>query len=50
MSKILLVDDREDNLVSIETLLEHDGYQLVKANSGRQALKILLNEYDFRSY
>src|SRR5690606_3278904 len=45
--KILLVDDREDNLLSIETILETDGYQLVKANSGRQALKILLNEYDF---
>lgn len=47
MTKILLVDDREDNLFSIETILEHDGYQFVKANSGRQALKILLQEYDF---
>jgi light-regulated signal transduction histidine kinase (bacteriophytochrome) len=45
--KILLVDDREDNLLSIETILESDGYQFVKANSGRQALKILLNEFDF---
>jgi light-regulated signal transduction histidine kinase (bacteriophytochrome) len=45
--KILLVDDREDNLLSIETILEPDGYTFVKANSGRQALKILLNEYDF---
>ncbi|MFZ6009213.1 MAG: response regulator, partial [Bacteroidota bacterium] len=45
--KILLVDDREDNLLSIETLLEPDGYKFVKANSGRQALKILLTEYDF---
>jgi signal transduction histidine kinase len=45
--KILLVDDREDNLLSIETILEQDGYRFVKANSGRQALKILLNEYDF---
>lgn len=45
--KILLVDDREDNLLSIETILETDGYQLVKANSGRQALKILLKEFDF---
>lgn len=31
----------------METILEPDGYQLVKANSGRQALKILLNEFDF---
>lgn len=45
--KILLVDDREDNLFSIETILETDGYEFVKANSGRQALKILLKEYDF---
>src|SRR6476660_1309180 len=45
--KILLVDDREDNLLSIETILEKDGYRFVKANSGSQALKILLNEYDF---
>jgi signal transduction histidine kinase len=45
--KILLVDDREDNLLSIETILEPDGYRFVKANSGRHALKILLNEYDF---
>ncbi len=45
--KILLVDDREDNLFSMETILESDGYQLIKANSGRQALKILLVEFDF---
>jgi signal transduction histidine kinase len=45
--KILLVDDREDNLISIESILEPDGYRFVKANSGRQALKILLGEYDF---
>ena len=47
MQKILLVDDREDNLFSLETILEADGYQFVKANSGRQALKILLSEFDF---
>src|SRR3954453_721462 len=45
--KILVVDDREDNLLSIETILEKDGYTLVKANSGRAALKILLKEHDF---
>ncbi len=47
MTKILLVDDREDNMLSIETILEPGGYKFVKANSGRQALKILLNEWDF---
>ena len=46
-TKILVVDDREDNLLSIETLLEKDNYAIVKANSGRAALKILLKEYDF---
>jgi signal transduction histidine kinase len=45
--KILVVDDREDNLFSIEAILERDGYTLVKANSGRAALKILLQEHDF---
>ena len=45
--KILLVDDRDDNLLSIETILEPDGYKFSKANSGRDALKILLKEYDF---
>jgi signal transduction histidine kinase len=45
--KILLVDDREDNLFSIETILEPSGYRFVKAHSGREALKILLTEFDF---
>ena len=45
--KILVVDDREDNLFSIEAVLEKDGYTIVKANSGRGALKILLQEHDF---
>jgi signal transduction histidine kinase len=45
--KILAVDDREDNLFSIETILEQENYQIVKANSGRAALKILLQQHDF---
>lgn len=45
--KILVVDDREDNLFSIETILDRDGYQIRKANSGRSALKVLLTEQDF---
>jgi len=45
--KILVVDDREDNLLSIETILEKDGYTIQKALSGRAALKILLNQHDF---
>lgn len=45
--KILVVDDREDNLFSIETILENEAYQIVKATSGKAALKILLNQHDF---
>jgi signal transduction histidine kinase len=45
--KILVVDDREDNLLSIETILERDNYIIRKANSGRAALKMLLTEHDF---
>jgi two-component system sensor histidine kinase/response regulator len=45
--KILLVDDREENLLALETILENSGYELVKARSGREALRVLLNEQDF---
>src|ERR1700761_1007918 len=45
--KIMLVDDREDNLLSMETVLEPDGYRFVKASSGRQVLKLLLTDFDF---
>ena len=45
--KLLLVDDREDNLLSMETILEPNGYEFVKAGSGNEALKILLKEVDF---
>ncbi|HVG14775.1 MAG TPA: response regulator [Chitinophagaceae bacterium] len=45
--KVLVVDDREDNLFSIETILERDGYRIYKATSGRAALKVLLHQHDF---
>ena len=45
--KLLVVDDREDNLLSIETILERSGYIIRKANSGRNALRALLKEDDF---
>jgi len=45
--KVLVVDDREDNLFSIETILEKDGYEIIKATSGRSALKVLLKQHDF---
>src|SRR5579872_4327726 len=46
-AKIMLVDDREDNLLSMESILETDGYRFVKATSGRDVLKILLTDFDF---
>jgi signal transduction histidine kinase len=47
VAKILVVDDRADNLISIEAILSQDDYAIVKANSGKAALKILLNDHDF---
>lgn len=45
--KILVVDDREDNLLSIETIFENSGYTICTANSGRAALRTLLKHDDF---
>jgi signal transduction histidine kinase len=45
--KILLVDDNENNLLSMEVALEKDGYSFFRANSGREALRVLLREEDF---
>lgn len=42
--KLLLVDDQEANLVSLEAILEEEGRTLLKATSGPEALKILLKE------
>ena len=39
---ILLVDDHEENLIALEAILEPTGYRLVKARSGEQALRALL--------
>lgn len=40
--KILLVDDKPENLYSLETLLEETGRVFLKATSGNEALKIAL--------
>lgn len=45
--RILLVDDREDNILSIEAILKQDGYQFAMAYSGNEALKLLNRETDF---
>ena len=42
--KILLVDDQPDNLLSAEAVLESLGQEIVKAQSGRQALRHLLDQ------
>jgi two-component system, sensor histidine kinase and response regulator len=44
--RILLVDDQPDNLLSAEAVLESLGEEIVKAESGREALRQLL-EHDF---
>jgi CheY-like chemotaxis protein len=41
---LLLVDDQPTNLALLEAILESPQYHLVKASSGREALKHLLNE------
>jgi CheY-like chemotaxis protein len=43
---ILLVDDRPENLLALEAIIERDDYNLIKASSGEEALKYIL-KYDF---
>lgn len=45
--KILLVDDNENNLMSMKSIFSEDNYNIETANSGKEALKILLKEFDF---
>src|SRR3954464_7086131 len=40
--KILLVDDRQENLLALEAILEPLGLNLIRANSGPEALKQVL--------
>jgi signal transduction histidine kinase len=44
---VLIVDDKEENLFSLEAILEKDAYNIIKADSGKAALKILLKQFDF---
>jgi PAS domain S-box-containing protein len=41
---ILLVDDHPDNLLSLEAVLEPLGQRMVRANSGFEALRCMLND------
>ena len=45
--KVLLVDDRDENLFALETILKDENYQLIKAHSGKEALTYLLKDLDF---
>lgn len=42
MQSILIVDDRNENLLALESLLERPDLQLLKADNGNDALKLLL--------
>lgn len=44
MINILLVDDREENLLALEAVLTSPNYRLIKAYSGNEALKWVLRE------
>jgi two-component system sensor histidine kinase/response regulator len=41
---ILLVDDKEENLISLESILDDPKRNLIKAHSGNEALKIAFEE------
>ena len=43
---ILLVDDHEENLLALESILVDSSYNLVRAQSGRDALRAVLR-HDF---
>ncbi len=45
--RILMVDDREENLLALEVSLAGENYEFVRATSGKEALKILLQGLDF---
>ena len=45
--KILMVDDRAENLFSLEVILSNENYLCVKAQSGKEALEILSLNQDF---
>jgi PAS domain S-box-containing protein len=47
MPSLLLVDDRSENLLALQAILEPLGHELVCASSGEEALRILLQRNDF---
>jgi CheY-like chemotaxis protein len=47
MPSLLLVDDRPQNLLALQAILEPLGHELVSASSGADALRALLHRDDF---
>ncbi|NUY80451.1 response regulator [Flavobacterium sp. MAH-1] len=45
--KILIVDDKKENLLSLQVILSDQGYEFVEAHSGKDALRILLKDQNF---
>ena len=45
--KILMVDDRAENLFALEVILSNEKYACVKASSGKEAIAILTLEQNF---
>lgn len=44
MKKVLIVDDEVDVVEVVTVLLEHEGYQIMKAYDGKEALEIVDKE------
>lgn len=42
--KLLLVDDKPNNLIALEAVLSGQGYDLISANSGAEALEVIKKE------
>ena len=45
--RILMVDDRQENLLALEVSLSGEKYEFIRASSGKEALRILLHDQDF---
>ncbi|MCK5296703.1 MAG: response regulator, partial [Alphaproteobacteria bacterium] len=44
MMRVLIIEDNENNMELISFILESDGYQVLKAESGRQGIELALQE------
>ena len=44
MKRVLVIEDNEDNMELITFILESNGYQTIKAETGRQGFELTLQE------